>query len=324
MAGSEKKQVVAARPVNVPMLGSVLAGRYRLESILGRGASAFVFRARDELLRHMVALKVLLPQGILTSEMARDMRLGLREEALTAMQITHPNVLRVFNYERDGEWEFLVMELLDGDELSTLCRRRPGNRLADEETARIGMGCLQALAEVHAQGVVHNDVKPGNLFLTRSGGLKLCDFGLARRNASRDPRYRGLAAGTPAFMSPELIRGARGEPRSDLYSLAATLYAVGNGEPPFGAGKPALALHCNTEPPPSRHLHPSIDRVLRVALAKQPEDRYESAVAMAEALSEALSEISVALADLLEIDPDDVLPADEVLSVALVEPSTAS
>lgn len=291
-SGVQKPAPVAARPANVPMPGTLLTGRYRLESIVGRGATAFVFSARDEWLKHKVAIKVGLHEGLLASNIARALRLGLREEALAGMRLSHPNVLRIFNYERDGRWEFLVMELFDGDELSSVCRRRPGNRLSSEETARIGIDCLEALAHAHALGIVHNDLKPSNILMTRRGGVKLCDFGLARGGSNLDPGTRELVAGTPAFMSPELVHGERDEPRSDLYALAATLYALGNGEPMFGHGQQALARHCHEPPPRSPFLDPRIDEILRVATAKSPAQRYANAEAMAEALRAALEELS--------------------------------
>lgn len=281
----------ATRPMRakLPALGARLGGRYRLEKVIGRGACAIVFRARDETLGATVALKLLLRDGEMQTEAARALQLSLRDEALSAMRLSHPNVLRVYNYEREDPWEFLVMEWVDGEDLVTRCVAREGRRLSADETVRIAFDCLAALSHAHALGVTHNDIKPGNILLTREGVTKLCDFGLARLRATTRSRPGGPVAGTPAFMSPELIRGEPVDARSDLYCLAATLFAVGNGAPPFGSGAQALVHHLRSAPPPSRFLPPAIDAVLRRGIAKSPDDRYASADQMAEALRRAIA-----------------------------------
>lgn len=275
----------------LPPLGSRLRDRYRLDSFLGRGGAAVVYRGFDEVLESQVAIKLLLKTGDFATPEARALQLSLRVEALSAMRLSHPNVLRVFTYERHANWEFLVMELVEGEDLNRHCRARPERRLTPTETVKVGLECLEALSYAHAQGVTHNDIKPSNILLTAAGGTKLCDFGLARVRSMKAAAAPSTAAGTPAYMSPELISGQRNEPRSDLYCLAATLYTLGNGGAPFGTGEQAMQHHLRSAPPPSRHLPKRIDAVLRISLAKRAEERFPDAASMATELKRAIAAV---------------------------------
>jgi serine/threonine protein kinase len=260
-------------------LGDLLCQRYRLIRRIARGGSAWVFCAMDELLGQVVALKIILPDE--TAAALRELVPGLREEAISAMRLSHPNIVRVFNYERQPPCEFLVMELVNGPSLSRHVTTLPNCRLGARETVQVGLDCLDALEYAHAAGVVHNDIKPSNILVTLSGTIKLCDFGLARVGLSTDGS-RKVIAGTPGFMSPERIRGEPGDARSDLYSLAASLYAVGNGRPLYSGSEAAqLSGHLKMPPPPSEHLPGPCHELLRKALAKEPRDRFQSAAAAA-------------------------------------------
>lgn len=264
----------------LPSVGATLCDRYRLDGAVARGASAVVYRATDLVLGEVVAIKVLLPDGVFSTPEARAGRLGFREEAISAMRLGHPAILRVFNYERAGDLEFLVMEFVVGETLSQLARRRPQRRLSTLETIQVGLECLDALAYAHGVGIIHNDIKPSNLLMTRAGAIKICDFGLARVAATAVAQ--DVIAGTPGYMSPEILAGRAGDARSDLFSLAATLYALGNG---------CLMLPRDTaealrwqRPPRSPHLPLEMDEMLAVAAALHPEDRFQSAEEMRAAL----------------------------------------
>ena len=185
-----------------------LCGRYRLDAAIARGASAVVYRATDLVLGEVVAVKVLLPDGVFATPAARAGQLGFREEAVSAMRLGHPAILRVFNYDREGDCEFLVMEFVVGETLSELARRRPQRRLSTLETLQVGLECLDGLAYAHAMGVVHNDIKPSNLLMTRAGAIKICDFGLARV-MTRGAGSRGIIAGTPGLHEPRDPRRRR-------------------------------------------------------------------------------------------------------------------
>jgi serine/threonine-protein kinase len=270
----------AGTPSPVPAPGAVLCDRYQLDRLVARGGSAAIYRGTDRVLGEIVGIKLLLPNGVLSSPEARSIHLGFREEAISAMRLAHPKILRVYNYERHDPWELLVMEFVVGEDLSAHRRRKPGRRLSPIETVQVGIDCLDALEHAHDMGVTHNDVKPSNILLTRAGAIKLCDFGLARMKAFATR----LLVGTPAFMSPERVRGELSDHRGDLYSLAATLYALGNGRLMFGAESDALYHHVNTPMPASPHLPRLLHEALRIAAAKDPDDRYDSAGEMRDAL----------------------------------------
>lgn len=269
-------QAAQATPSGEVRPGVLLAGRYRITQPVARGGCAMVFRAVDEHLGETVAVKVLLTQGVLQE-------IGIRTEAISSMRLSHPKILRVYNYERHPPWEFLVMEFVDGTTLKLYQQSRQARRLESREVIRVGLDCLEALDYAHGAGVIHNDIKPSNVLVMRTGALKLCDFGLAHM-ASAAPARKSLVAGTPNFMSPERIRGEPGDARSDLYSLAATLYLLGNGQPLFAGDEKALHGHLHLPPPPSPHLPAELDQVLQVALAKDPQARFQSANEMREAL----------------------------------------
>lgn len=283
----------------LPSVGATLCDRYRLDGAVARGASAVVYRATDLVLGEVVAIKVLLPDGVFSTPEARAGSLGFREEAISAMRLGHPAILRVFNYERHGELEFLVMEFVVGETLSQLARRRPQRRLTTLETIQVGLECLEGLAYAHGVGIIHNDIKPSNLLMTRAGAIKICDFGLARVAATATDAH--VIAGTPGYMSPEILAGRAGDVRSDLFSLAATLFALGNGCL-MVPKNPAEALRWQ-RPPRSPHLPLEVDEVLAVAAAASPADRYQSAEEMRDALLAARAAVSEAHARFVVGDP---------------------
>ncbi len=267
----------------MPAPGTLLCERYRLGPLVGRGGAAAVYRGTDEVLDEIVAVKVLLPDGIMSNP--RAAHLSFRAEAVSAMRLSHPRILRVYNYEIQPPWEFLIMEFVAGENLGKVVKTLPDGRLTPVETVDVGIGCLEALEAAHAEGIVHNDLTPANVLLTRAGTIKLCDFGLARFTTAEVPERTISAVGTPAFMSPERITGASGDARSDLYSLAATLFALGDGDSMFGSGAEAYYHHVHTSPPASRYLPAALNEVLRVAAAKNPAERFQSAQEMRLALT---------------------------------------
>jgi tRNA A-37 threonylcarbamoyl transferase component Bud32 len=274
-----------------PGVGEVLCGRYHLLAEIGRGGSAVVFQAVDGALDQPVAVKMLLTDGLAQAMRAQGEILGLRDEALAAMRLSHPQILRVYNYERHGPWEFLVMEFVPGEHLGGHLRRRRERRFTPLETANLGLACLEALAYAHAAGVIHNDIKPANVLLTHDGFVKLCDFGLAQVEAALVTGPVGCVIGTPAFMSPERVRAESGDARSDLYSLAATLWSVGNGVAPFGTDDGAMLRHLRDELPESPYLPRPLHDVLAVAMNKDPSRRYASAEEMHDALAAVVDEL---------------------------------
>jgi serine/threonine protein kinase len=234
----------------------LLAGRYRLAEVVGHGATADVWRARDELLDRDVAVKQFrerYPHGL--------------TEARLAARVRHPHVAAVHDVVQHGGSHRLVMDYHGGTNLATLLQG--GRRLPPPVVAALGLQLLAALQAVHAADVVHCDVKPANLLLD-GGHLMLVDFGIAEISGS-DPahpaRRSGDVIGSPAFMAPELVRGGRPRPAADLWSLGATLYAAVEGRPPFPLDDvvPTLTAVLHDPPPPARRaggLQPLLERLL--------------------------------------------------------------
>ncbi|TDC08632.1 serine/threonine protein kinase, partial [Streptomyces sp. 8K308] len=252
-----------------------------------------VWEARDESLRRPVAVKVVsaLAGGGGRAEEARAR--FLREARITAA-LQHPNIVTVHDLGEtatpEGTTPFLVMELLRGRGLDAVIRRGPVEGTA---AARWGAGICDALAEAHAAGILHRDIKPANVLVTNSGGVKVLDFGIAR---AADPSttedrltHTGFLVGTAAYMPPEQARG-NPERRSDLYALGCVLFELLTGRPPFTAPDPLgyLTAHLHDAPPAPSGVTPGVsaawDRVVLRLLAKDPEQRYDSAAALADEL----------------------------------------
>ncbi|MGW3956660.1 serine/threonine-protein kinase, partial [Streptomyces sp. NPDC004752] len=252
----------------------LIAGRYRPHTALGRGAMGEVWRARDEMLGTDVAIKFLLAQSSDATATAR-----FRLEAQTAGRLDHPHVVGVLDFGAHEDRLFLVMELVEGDSLARVLSTT--GPLPPERVARIAAEAAAGLAAAHQQGIVHRDIKPGNLLLAADGSLKIGDFGIAR---FMDDPAAGLTAtgqivGTSLYLAPERALGKTAGPPSDVYSLGCVLYQLLIGRPPFQADS-ALAIlhhHLDTAPTPPRQLGvdmpPALENYLLGMLAKQPEAR---------------------------------------------------
>jgi serine/threonine protein kinase len=242
----------------------LLAGRYRLAELVGRGATADVWRARDELLDRDVAVK----------QFREPHAHGLVEARLAA-RVRHPNVAAVHDVVKQGSSYILVMDYCGGTNLVALLRDQ--RRLPPSIVAALGLQLLAALQAVHASGVVHCDVKPANLMLDNDGRLMLIDFGIAEIGGS-DPahpaRRSGDVIGSPAYMAPELVLGGAPCYASDLWSLGATLYAAVEGRPPFRQDDyvPTLTAVLHDPPSPARRAG-RLQHVLDRLLVKEPADR---------------------------------------------------
>jgi serine/threonine-protein kinase len=245
-----------------------------------------VWEADDTVLGRRVALKVLV------EELAADKRATRRfvREARAAARLTHPKVARVYDFGRDGGAPFLVMELLEGE---TLADRLADGPLPPAEAARIVASVADALDAAHQLGIVHRDVKPANVMLTRVGDVKVMDFGIA---AAADETHSTTGSGlyaTVAYVAPERVAGVPATPASDVYSLGAVLYELLCGRAPFTASTPALVAqaHLHDPPPPVRQLAPWVPPRLaeaaEAALAKDPARRPSSAAAFAARLRSA-------------------------------------
>ena len=258
----------------------VLGGRYRLRSRLAAGGMGAVWAAEDLVLGREVAVK-LLGEALASDRLAA---LRLRREARAAGRLVHPGIARVLDLGEDGGRPYLVMELLHGESLAArLARVGP---LAPVEAVRVVAAAADALEAAHRAGIVHRDVKPGNVFVTGDGGVKLLDFGIA--SAAGDTAVTGGdLLGTAAYLAPERVLGHDATPAADVYALGVLLYELLAGRPPFaGDTGTALAMaHVHAQPAPLRSVAPQVPPALAAgceqALAKDPAARPPSAAALA-------------------------------------------
>ncbi|HEX3589868.1 MAG TPA: serine/threonine-protein kinase [Pseudonocardiaceae bacterium] len=217
----------------------LVAGRYRLGERVGVGAMGVVWRARDERLRRTVAVKQLLPQPGLDEGQVGEARERALREARIAARLQHPNVVIVYDVAEDDDQPWLIMEYVPSRSLAAALQ---GGPMPPGHVASIGAQAAAGLAAAHAVGVVHRDVKPGNVLLGEDGIVKIADFGISRAMDDVVLAATGVVTGTPAYLAPEMAKGEEPTPPSDVFSLGATLYAAVEGEPPFGLGDNPLAL----------------------------------------------------------------------------------
>lgn len=266
------------RDTRSPSTERRIGGRYVLRTTIGAGGMGTVWRAHDELLRRDVAVKeVLLPPGLPAAE--RDMlcERTLRE-ARAAAALNHPSVIRVFDVVNDDNQPWIVMELLEARSLADIIRE--DGPLPPRTVAAIGLAVLGALEAAHVAGVLHRDIKPGNVMVAPDGRTTLTDFGVASAPGDSSLTSTGLLLGSPQYIAPERARGQAFGPASDLFSLGATLYAAVQGKPPFDRGDPlpTLTAVVGEDPDPMPQAGP-LQPVLTGLLIKDPAERFTHAQA---------------------------------------------
>ncbi|HWM07633.1 MAG TPA: serine/threonine-protein kinase [Actinophytocola sp.] len=252
--------------------GDLIAGRYRLLSLIGRGAMGIVWRARDERLDRPVAVKQLLLEAQ-SGERAEEAARRAMREGRIAGRLRHPNAISVHDVVTHDDRPCLIMEYLKSASLAEVVAAR--GVLPPGEVAEIGRQVAAALVEAHAVGIVHRDIKPDNVLITEDGTAKITDFGISRATGDGTVTAAGILAGTPAFLAPEVAGGADADFRSDVFSLGATLYAALEGRPPFGLDdNPIALLHrvAAGEIVPPRRAGPVTTAVLWL-LRRDPGDR---------------------------------------------------
>jgi serine/threonine protein kinase len=267
-------------------------GAYRILERVGRGGMATVYKAYQPSLDRYVALKVL--PAHLTDEAGFAER--FRREARAVAKLEHPHILPVHDYGQEGDLTYIAMRYVEGGTLKDLCGKPLELRLIVDLIGQIG----GALDHAHERGIVHRDVKPSNVLLDRGNWALLTDFGVARMvEGTQDLTGTGVGVGTPAYMSPEQGQGKKVDRRSDVYSLGVVLYEMLTGRVPYEADTPIAVVmkHINDPLPLPRKVNPRVpevvERVVLKALAKSPEDRYQTAGEMARALRAEIEETAV-------------------------------
>src|SRR3954447_4637105 len=251
----------------------LVAGCYRLHTPLGRGGMGVVWAAEDELLQRPVAVKEVRLPATVDDEERQLLRERTMREARTAARLDHPCAVRVFDVCEDDEQPFIVMERLSGRTLSELVKTQ--GPLSPARAAEVGLCLLDALVAAHAAGIVHRDVKPGNVVVGDDGRVTLTDFGIASTAGDPSITSTGLLLGSPAYIAPERARGGRPEPSSDLRSLGATLYTAVEGRPPFDKPEAVATLAAVVTEPhePGRRAGPLLGPLLDGLLDKDPAAR---------------------------------------------------
>jgi eukaryotic-like serine/threonine-protein kinase len=251
----------------------VIAGRYALLREIGRGGMGAVWLARDEVLGREVAVKRI---GMFPGSGSIPDFVRAEREARLAARLNHPHVVSVFDFVTDGETQWLVMEYVDGVTVSELARN---GGLAPDEVAPIVRQAAEALAAAHQEGIVHRDVKPGNILVTPDGTAKLTDFGIARAYADATLTQTGLVTGSPAYLAPEVAAGQTATSASDVWSLGATTFHALAGQPPYDvAGNLVGALYKIVhEDPPRLAEAGSLGPLLFSTMAKDPDQRWSMA-----------------------------------------------
>ncbi len=279
----------------------LIAERYRLGPVIGRGGMATIHRATDTRLDREVAVKLLRP------EVSRDPDLAqrFRREALAATVLRHPNIVACLDTGTDGDQPFLVMDLVEGEDLAVRLRR--GGRLAAMQVARIGLDVARGLGVAHLRGIVHRDIKPGNILLAADGRAMVADFGIARLAIDAEASMPGTTLGSVHYFSPEQARGLTTTPASDVYGLGLVLYEALTGRRAWsGDTTDAIALARVGAAAPSPRaviadVPAELDAVVLRALASEPGDRYPNGSSMAAALEPIVASLAAGATSRVEV-----------------------
>ncbi len=255
-----------------------LGGRYVVESELGRGGMATVFKGTDTVLGRPVAVKVLAPQYSSDANFVTR----FRREAQAAARLNHPNLVSVYDTGTDDGIHYIVMEFIDAKTLADYLSG--GGRIMPERAIEIAETVCDALSVAHAHGIIHRDIKPANIMITANGDVKVTDFGIARVISGADTVAQTAAVlGTASYLSPEQAQSQQVDQRSDIYSLGVVLYEMVTGRPPFSGDSPVMVAskHVLEQPTPPSKLNadvsPGLEAVIMKAMSKNPDNRYQDA-----------------------------------------------
>jgi len=283
VAGSSKISAAAAGSETLD-IGTVLAGRYELLKLIGQGGMGAVYKARDKELDRVVALKLIRPELAKNPEVLRR----FKQELILARQVTHKNVIRIFDLGQSDGIKFITMDFVEGQDLRSLLLEK--SKLAPDQAARIMLQICRALEAAHAEGVIHRDLKPQNIMLDASGRILVMDFGIARSAYLPGMTQTGALIGTPEYMSPEQGRGEPLTERSDLFSMGIIFYELLTGKSPYHSDTPLATLwkRMTEKVTPPVVLDPTLPQALSNIVVKaleiEPKNRFASAREMAQQL----------------------------------------
>ncbi len=261
----------------------VLVDRYELGPVLGQGGMAKVHQGLDRQLGRQVAIKVLAPPF----DRDREFVERFQREARAAAGLSHPNIVAVFDSGSDDGTHYIVTELVEGETLADRLRR--DGPMPQAEAVAVAVDIARALAAAHERGLIHRDIKPGNVMLLPDGRVKVVDFGIARAAGSDTLTNTGVVLGSTAYLSPEQASGQPVDERADLYALGCVLYEMLTGRVPFSADTPIATMyrHVNEDPPPPSTFAPipsELEDIVMRALEKDPKRRFASASELEAAL----------------------------------------
>ena len=297
----------------------VLSNRYEIDAVLGQGGMARVFKGTDRVLGRTVAVKVLSPQFAGDDQFVSR----FRREAQAAAALNHPNIVSVFDTGDQGDVHYIVMEYVEGRTLRDAIRQE--GPLHPERAVEITEEVARALAAAHEAGLVHRDIKPGNIMLTFDGSdAKVMDFGIARTTTGDTLTQTAAVLGTASYLSPEQAQGQSVDARTDIYSLGCVLYEMLTGRPPFAGESPVSIAykHVRENPVPPSHLNgdvtPALEAVVMKMLAKNPANRYQTAHELLEDLERVRQGIPTLATPVLPGDPTEMLTRQEADRTAVM------
>lgn len=307
-------------------IGKKLSGRYQIEEMLGQGGMSAVYKATDPNLKRVVAVK------LIHSHLSGDPDFVKRfeEEAAAVAQLRHPGIIQVYDFNNDDDNYYMVLEFVPGETIQEHLKRlnTAGRKLSVTKAVEYIADICDAVDYAHQRGMIHRDIKPANLMLNVMGQAILMDFGIAKIVGGQRHTATGAVVGTAMYMAPEQIKGENPDRRADIYSLGVTLFEMLSGRPPFEADSAMtlMMMHVNDPVPDVRELNPDVPdelvAVLEKALAKSPDDRYQSAAEMAAALRNVLGRLKTGATTNASTPPDATMvetPTDPGSTV--VEPT---
>lgn len=275
------------------LIGKTISNRYVVEEMLGQGGMSAVYKGTDPNLKRVVAIK------IIHSHLSNnpDFVQRFEEEAAAVAQLRHHGIIQVYDFNRDDDLYYMVLEFVPGETIQDHLKRLndSGRKLSPSKAIEYMASICDAVDYAHQRGMIHRDIKPANLMLTTTGQVILMDFGIAKIVGGTRHTATGAVVGTAMYMSPEQIKGEQPDRRTDIYSLGVTLFEMVSGRPPFDANSAMtlMMMHINDPIPNIKSLNPDVPdalvAVINKALEKDPNDRYQTAAQMAAALRNALS-----------------------------------